>query len=409
MAYRIESSSLEKSPPPVAPPQPRGPRLSLAVALVGTLALVALSAGLGAAGGYMVARRELAPTAGVAPIPQSMSVKTDSAIVSAVARVKPAVVTVVNTLQPQAAAAPGFIPFGFGNMLRQPEQRASGSGVIIDSQGHIVTNFHVVDKASKLEIVFADGTKAAAAATLVGADPYNDLAVLRIDGPVPAYAELGDSAALQPGEPVAAIGSPLGEFRGSVTVGVVSALNRKLDVSRTQSLEGLIQTDAAINHGNSGGPLVNVAGQVVGINTAILRADPTSSLYGTTASDLTEGLGFAIPSARVRDIANQLITKGRVEYPTLGVRYQEITPALAAVYNLPVSHGLYVQDVESSSPAAKGGIQRGDIVTQIDGVPLDEDHSLINVLMRHKIDDVVTVTIFRNGQRQDVSVTLTGR
>lgn len=403
MGYRIDASSS------LAASERRAPRLSLALALGGVLLLVALSAGLGAAGGYWVARRELAAQPPLPPLAQTLSLKTDSAVVDAVRRVKPAVVTVVNTLQPQAVAPPGFVPFGFGPMFRQPDQRASGSGVILDAQGHIVTNFHVVDKAAKLEIIFADGTKAASAASVVGVDPYNDLAVLKIDGPVPAYAELGDSAALQPGEPVAAIGSPLGEFRGSVTVGVVSAVNRTLDVNRGQSLEGLIQTDAAINHGNSGGPLVNLAGQVVGINTAILRADPSTAGYGMAATDLAEGLGFAIPSARVRDVTNQLISKGRVEYPTLGVRYQEITPALAAVYNLPVSHGLFVQEVERDSPAAGAGIQRGDIVTQIDGVALDEDHSLVSVLMRHKVDDKVMVTLFRNGQRQDVSVTLTGR
>lgn len=403
MSYRLDVSSS------LAAPEPRAPRIPAALVLGGVVLLVALSAGLGAAGGYWLARRELAAQSPLPPPSQTLSVKTDSAVVDAVRRVKPAVVTVVNTLQPQAVAPNGFVPFGFGPMFRQPEQRASGSGVILDAQGHIVTNFHVVDKAAKLEIIFADGTKAASAASIVGVDPYNDLAVLKIDGAIPAYAELGDSAALQPGEPVAAIGSPLGEFRGSVTVGVISALNRKLDVSRDQSLEGLIQTDAAINHGNSGGPLVNLAGQVVGINTAILRADPATARYGMGAADLAEGLGFAIPSARVRDIANQLIARGRVEYPTLGVRYQEITPALAAVYNLPVSHGLYVQEVERNSPAAQGGIQRGDIVIQIDGVPLDEDHSLVNVLMRHKVGDEVMVVVFRGGQRQDVKVTLTGQ
>jgi len=403
VGYRICASSS------LAAPEQRAPRLPVVVVLGGVLLLVALSAGLGAAGGYWLARRELAAQSPLPPPSQTLSVKTDTAVVDAVRRVKPAVVTVVNTLQPQAAAPPGFVPFGFGPMFRQPEQRASASGVILDAQGHIVTNFHVVDKAAKLEIIFADGTKAASAASVVGVDPYNDLAVLKVDGPVPAYAELGDSAALQPGEPVAAIGSPLGEFRGSVSVGVVSALNRKLGVSPDQSLEGLIQTDAAINHGNSGGPLVNLAGQVVGINTAIVRADPATTRYGLATTDLAEGLGFAIPSARVRDIATQLITRGRVEYPTLGVRYQAITPALAAVYNLPVSHGLFVQEVERNSPAAQGGIQRGDIVTQIDGATLDEDHSLVNVLMRHQVGDEVMVTVFRGGQRQDVSVTLTGR
>ena len=373
--------------------------------------LVAMSAGLGAGGGYLLARRELAAQAQVAPAPlsQTISVKQDSAVVDAVRKVKPAVVTVVNTLQPQAVVPQGFLPFGFGPMLRQQEAKASGSGVIIDADGHIVTNFHVVDKASRLEIVFADGTKASTPAILVGSDPYNDLAVLKISLPVPAYADLGDSTTLQEGETVVAIGSPLGEFRGSVTVGVVSAVNRTLDVNQNYSLEGLIQTDAAINHGNSGGPLVNLAGQVVGINTAIVRADPTSNRLSVNTGEVAEGLGFSIPSATVRDVVSQLITNGKVEHPYLGVRYQEITPALAATYALPVPYGLFVQDVERGSPAALAGIQRGDIVSDIDSTPLDENHSLVNVLMRRKIGEQVAVTVYRNGQKQTITVKLAGR
>lgn len=402
----------EATPPAPPPPSPRPrSRLWTCLGLLGLVLLVAMSAGLGAGGGYLLARRELAAQAQVAPAPlsQTISVKQDSAVVDAVRKVKPAVVTVVNTLQPQAVVPQGFLPFGFGPMLRQQEAKASGSGVIIDADGHIVTNFHVVDKASRLEIVFADGTKASTPAILVGSDPYNDLAVLKISLPVPAYADLGDSTTLQEGETVVAIGSPLGEFRGSVTVGVVSAVNRTLDVNQNYSLEGLIQTDAAINHGNSGGPLVNLAGQVVGINTAIVRADPTSNRLSVNTGEVAEGLGFSIPSATVRDVVSQLITNGKVEHPYLGVRYQEITPALAATYALPVPYGLFVQDVERGSPAALAGIQRGDIVSDIDSTPLDENHSLVNVLMRRKIGEQVAVTVYRNGQKQTITVKLAGR
>ena len=398
---------------PPAPPPRRRSRLWTCLVLVGLVLVVAVSAGLGAGGGYLLARREFAAQVQTAPVPaslpQTISVKQDSAVVDAVRKVKPAVVTVVNTLQPQTVAPQGFLPFGFGPMLRQQDAKASGSGVIIDANGHIVTNFHVVDKASRLEIVFADGTKALTPAILVGSDPYNDLAVLQITPPVPAYAELGDSTTLQEGETVVAIGSPLGEFRGSVTVGVVSAVNRTLDVNQNYSLEGLIQTDAAINHGNSGGPLVNLAGQIVGINTAIVRADPTTSRMSVTSGDVAEGLSFAIPSATVRDVALQLITNGKVEHPYLGVRYQDITPALAAAYALPVPYGLFVQDVERGSPAAQAGIQRGDIVSDIDSTPLDENHPLVNVLMRRKVGEQVTVTIYRNGQKQTLTVKLAGR
>lgn len=399
------------SPPPSSapPPPPRRSRWWTCLSVVGLIVVVAMSAGLGAGGGYLLARREFAAQANASPaaLPQTMSIKQDSAVIDAVRKVKPAVVTVVNTLQPQVVAPQGFF-FGFGQN-RQQEAKASGSGVIIDNRGHIITNFHVVDKAARLEIIFADGTKAQNPATLVGVDQYNDLAVLRVELPIPAYAELGDSSQLQQGETIVAIGSPLGEFRGSVTVGVVSAINRTLDVNQNLSLEGLIQTDAAINQGNSGGPLVNLAGQVVGINTAIVRSDPSTARFRVSANEVAEGLGFAIPSATVRDVASQIITTGRVEYPYLGVRYQEITPALAAAYNLPVRHGLFVQDVERGSPAAVAGIQRGDIVADIDGVPLDEDHPLFNVLMKRKVGDEVSVTVYRNGQKLAVKVKLAGR
>ncbi len=318
-----------------------------------------------------------------------LTLTEDSAIVEAVAKVKPAVVTVINTLPAQR----GF----FGQIL---EPQASGSGVIIDEQGYIVTNNHVIENARSLEVIFADGSKVSA--TLVGADVFSDLAIIRVEGQVPAVAELGDSAALQPGEPVIAIGSPLGDFKGTVTVGVVSALDRRLDLGTGVTMEGLIQTDAAINEGNSGGPLVNALGQVIGVNTAIVRG----SGYGGAVA---EGLGFAIPSNTVKEVAEQLIQYREVRRPYLGVQWVEITPRIASAYNLPVQFGAYIQEVEPSTPADRGGLLPGDIITAIEDQAIDEQNSFVNILMRFDPGEEVPITVIREGREITLSVTLGSR
>lgn len=227
----------------------------------------------------------------------NLSVTEDSAVIDTVKKAEPAVVTVINTLQaPSGQFGRRFHPFGPNSAPTEAE----GSGVIIDEQGHIVTNAHVVDGASQLDMIFSDGTKASA--QLVGADSGSDIAVLQVSGNVPGFLPLGDSSALQLGETVIAIGSPLGSYRGSVTVGVVSGLNRSVQGSGEQNL---IQTDAAINHGNSGGPLLNLAGQIIGINTLVVQV--------SDSGEIVQGLGFAIPSNTVSTIAKQLIAQGRVQ------------------------------------------------------------------------------------------------
>jgi len=256
-----------------------------------------------------------------------------------------------------------------------------------------------VEDAERIDVIYADGSKEEA--TLVGADRYSDLVVIRVEGPVPAVAELGDSSTLQPGEPVAAIGSPLGDFKGTVTVGVISALDRRLDTGRGYLMEDLIQTDAAINPGNSGGPLINVLGQVIGINTAIVGR---SAYAGTVA----EGLGFAIPSNTVKAVAQQLVNQGYVERPYLGIEYVTITPRLASAYDLPVDHGVYVRRVVPGSPAA-AGLQEGDIITAINDQTIDEDNPLNNVLWRSRVGDEVRLAILRQGEELSVDVTLTQR
>ena len=199
-----------------------------------------------------------------------------------------------------------------------------------------------------------------------------------------------------------AIGSALGDFKNTVTAGVVSAVGRSLDTGKGYSLENMIQTDAAINHGNSGGPLINMAGQVIGVNTAIVRGDGASG-------DVAEGLGFTIPSRIVSDVTSQLIAKGYVDRPYLGIDYQMITPQIAQANGLPMEWGVYVQSVGRDSAADRAGVKSGDILTAIGGDPIGADLSFVNALMRHTVDEQTTLSIWRDGQTLTLNVTLRGQ
>ncbi|MFQ6058481.1 MAG: S1C family serine protease [Anaerolineae bacterium] len=356
------------------------------IGLVALLVIIASTVGGGLVGGvagyYAASRYQAAQVAQASPTPVGrLTLQEDSAIVEAVQKVKPAVVTVINTLGPRQSF---FGPIRGG--------QASGSGVIIDQRGYIVTNNHVVENHQRLEVIYADGRRVPA--SLIGTYPLSDLAVIKVEGQVPAVAELGDSSALQPGSRVIAIGSTLGSFQNTVTTGVVSALNRRLG-----GLEGLIQTDAAINQGNSGGPLINSLGQVIGINTAVVRG----SGFG---GDVVEGLGFAIPSNTVKTVAQQLIEQGHVERPYLGIRYQVITPQTAVEKDLPMASGVLVQEVEPDSPVERAGLRAGDIITAVDGQPIGMDTSLVNLLMEYRPGDEVTLTLMRGGQQRSLVVKL---
>ncbi len=323
-----------------------------------------------------------AVTPGQPSVVQNLTVNTTTELIETVRKVEPAVVTVITN-------ASGSNSFG-GTV------QASGSGVVISQDGHIITNNHVVEDASSVAVIYSDGTRVNA--KIVGTDPLTDIAVLKVDGQVPAFVPFGDSGALQLGEWVIAIGSPLGNYRGSVTVGVVSGLNRK--VEGTQQ-EGLVQTDAAINHGNSGGPLINLAGQIVGINTLVVR----ESVGGAPA----EGLGFAVPSNTVRSVAEQLIARGRIEYPFIGISYTEVTPQLAAEMNLTAKNGVIVTQVTSGSPAARGGLRTQDVVMAIDNNQINQDNSLRSILFRYRVGDQVTLTVERGGQTLKMQITLVAR
>ncbi len=313
------------------------------------------------------------------------TVDVETAITKAVQTVGPSVVTVVGTVPGQQSF------FGYTG-----DSTSTGSGVFISSDGYILTNNHVIEGAQQLQVIFADGSQRDA--TLVGTDQYSDLAVLKITGTVPAVATLGNSDALNPGETVIAIGSPLGDFKNTVTVGVVSATGRSIDTGQGYTIDGLIQTDAAINQGNSGGPLVNLAGEVIAINTLIIRNSGTGTV--------TEGLGFAIPINTARVVSEQIIQNGHVSRPNLGISWQPITPRVAAIYRLPVQYGVYITDVAANSPASKAGLQVGDIITGIDNTTIDETHAYINTLFHYSAGDTVTLTLNRNGKQIQVKVTL---
>jgi 2-alkenal reductase len=313
----------------------------------------------------------------------------DEPYISVVQKAGPSVVTVVNQL-----SRPGT------QLGQLPQPEALGSGVIADAAGHIITNNHVVVGNGKFQVIFSDARKVSA--QLVGRDPVSDLAVLKVEGGVPAVATFGDSTQLVPGQQVVAIGSALGNFRNTVTHGIVSGLDRTLNDPSGPGLTGLIQTDAPINHGNSGGPLLNLRGEVIGINTAVVR---TAGLTG----DVTEGLGFAIPSATVKQITDELIRTGTVVRPFLGISYQELSPQSAAYFGLDGIDGALIRSIEPGSPADQAGIKAGDVITAIDGTKLDDEHGLSSVLLTHKVGDTIQLAVTRDHQNLNLTATLAQR
>ena len=336
--------------------------------------------------------KQLIPTVGInAPSEAGKLVvsqtQIETTITQVVEQIKPSVVTVVGTVS-------GGMTF-FGTA---PDQQVSGSGFIISPDGFIVTNHHVVESANELHVILYDNTELPA--KLINSDIFADLAVIKVDGQMPAIARIGNSDLLKPGETVIAIGSPLGDFRNSVTVGVISATGRSIDTGNGYQLENLIQTDTAINSGNSGGPLVNLAGEVIGINTLVVRGDGGSNA-------IAEGLGFAIPANTARLISEQIIQKGYFARPDLGVlQVQAINPRIASLYNLPMKWGAYVSRIDSKGPAAQAGIRAGDIIVRIGETSIDESTSYINALFAYSPNQSVSIGVYRENQAITFNVVL---
>jgi putative serine protease PepD len=296
-------------------------------------------------------------------------------------------------------------PFG-----QQQEQRAQGSGFVIDSDGHIVTNDHVVDGAKSVSVQFWNGSTYKA--TVVGTDPSTDLGVIKVDAPQSILHPLqfGDSDSVQVGDAAVAIGSPFG-LEETVTSGIVSALHRQMEAPNNFTINDSIQTDAAINHGNSGGPLLNINGEVIGVNSQI-RSDSGGS----------DGVGFAIPSNTVRSISSQLIGSGKVEHAYLGVSVQEIPESVAD--QLDLAAGVEIATVKAGTPAKKAGLKGstgektidgqqyptgGDVITQIDGRKVTSSEDVQQTIDAHKPGDTVKITYSRNGDSHTVEVELATR
>ena len=271
---------------------------------------------------------------------------------------------------------------------------STGTGVILSDSGYIVTNSHVVDNAQSITVLLSDSRTLPA--ILIGADSVSDLAVLHVTAEDLIPAELGDSSVLRVGDTVVAIGDPLGiELRGTMTDGIVSAINRDIDISGRSM--NLIQTNAALNSGNSGGPLINCFGQVIGINTM--------KMGDSMSSGGVEGLGFAIPSTTVRDIVNQLIEKGYVSgRPYLGISGDSISEFYQFYYRLP--KGLYITEVDPESSAATAGIEPGDILISIDKIIITSSHALETVLYSYIPGDTVQAVIYRAGKQYSVTLTV---
>jgi putative serine protease PepD len=271
---------------------------------------------------------------------------------------------------------------GFGSQ----SGTAQGSGWVYDSAGHIITNEHVVDGASSVSVMFWNGKKADA--RVVGTDPSTDLAVIAVDAPSSLLFPLsvGDSGNVQVGDSVVAIGSPFG-LEETVTAGIVSALHREMTSPNNFAIDDSIQTDAAINHGNSGGPLLNAQGKVIGVNAQI-----------ASDSGGSDGVGFAIPSDTVRSIARQLITTGKAQHAFLGVVLDDTS-----------ENGAHVAQVRGGGPAAEAGLRAGDVITQVNGEQVDSSDELRAAINAHKPGDKVSITYTRNGQSHTAEVTLASR
>lgn len=314
--------------------------------------------------------------------------KQAMAIPDIVDKVGPAVVGVINRVQNNNIYYGYF--GGLQNGNNEMVDQGSGSGVLISADGYIVTNNHVIEGAQEVGVILNTGDEYKA--SVVGADEKTDLAVLKIDASGLPYATLGSSSDLRVGELAVAIGNPLGqEFAGTVTSGIISALNRSVTVDNKQLT--LIQTDAAINPGNSGGPLVNQYGEVIGINTVKI-----------SSSEL-EGLGFAIPMDEAKPIINDLLQSGYVRgRPVIGIGGRSVTERDAQAYNMKV--GVYVASMTPNSPAHLAGLQIGDIITEVDGQKVETVEDLNAIKDQHQVGDTIELKVYRQGDDLNISLIL---
>lgn len=374
---------------PVAEPVPKPPKSNKFTLLVSALVvciLISLSS-LGLAITVMITNR---PAATTQTQPDGNFTQLDtSSIDSVVAKVSPSVVSIISTVKTTSI---------FGSYNGQ----ASGTGIIVSADGYILTNKHVVEGARELTVV-TDSGDTYEDIDIVGEDPLNDIAYIKINGVSDLTpAEIGDSKTVSIGQAVIAIGNALGQYQNTVTSGIISGRARNIEAEdgsgTVESLSDLFQTDAAINPGNSGGPLVNAAGQVIGINTAV-------------ATD-SQGIGFAIPIGAAKGTLKNLLTTGNFSRAFMGLAYYSVTPDIAKEYDLPVKSGAYVYTengsaVQSGTPAAKAGLKDGDIILKVNGIDIGEKGSLSLLTAEYSSGETIQLTVLRGEDELTIDITLT--
>ena len=374
--------------PPVAPARTvtaerRGwaPGAIVAVAIVAGI----ISGSLSAAAVSSLMRQPANAAGSLAPVGQNVSnvhIDESSAVINAVQDAMPAVVKIQATTGGPVSG------------------QATGTGFIYDPNGWILTNRHVVSDAQQLTVILSDSRELDG--RVYGIDTLTDLAIVKVDATNLPTVKIGSSSDLEQGQLAIAIGNPLGEFENTVTTGVISGLGRQIvaggQTSSSEQLNNLIQTDAAINPGNSGGPLLNSAGQAIGVNTAV--------------SQDAQGIGFAIPIDVAKPIMQQAVDGQPLTRPWIGVFYQPVTRQLAKDRDLPVDSGVVIDSgtnqpaVFPNSPAADAGLKQGDVITEVDGKPVNAETDLAELMLPHQPGDTVTLTVLRGSSKQQIDVKL---
>ncbi|MBI4493574.1 MAG: trypsin-like peptidase domain-containing protein [Chloroflexi bacterium] len=390
-------------------------RRAVSLALVASMAVGALGGGVVGSAATLYAVRQI-PAAQSVLLPSAQPLTSASPATEAAPRTDAAQTTpIVNVREAGAITqvfrktSPAVVSVGIGSArgpLGQFRQQGEGSGFVVDRSGLVLTNNHVVEGARRIVVRFSDGTESNA--TVMGTDPGTDLAVLKADR-VPAnqgIAALGDSDQVEPGQTAVAIGSPFG-LAQTITAGIISAVNRDWGSAGGRPMRGLIQTDAPVNPGNSGGPLLNLQGEVIGITTAI-----ESPVRGSV------GIGFAIPSNEAKRLLPQLARGEQVDHPWLGISGTALTPELARQLNLSVQQGVLVSEAIADGPAAQAGLRGGrsttesdtpvggDVITAADGKAVGSVQELASYLDTRHVGDQVRLSVLRDGQTIEVPVTL---
>lgn len=374
-------------------PVPTPPGRAAGVGLTQKAIIVGIVAGIlaGMLGSYVFIRYF---ASAIPADKKQLIVQENSAVIDVAKKVSPSVVSITSK-----SVTRGF----FG---RVQEAEGAGTGMIVTSDGLIMTNRHVVDNTTANYTVITHDGKSYAA-KVISRDTNNDVAFIRISATNLPTVELGDSGGIKVGQRVVAIGNALGQFQNTVTDGIISGMSRGITAGdssglpgSTEQLQNLLQTDAAINPGNSGGPLVNLDGQVVGINTAV-------------AGSGAQNIGFAIPINEAKPLIASVKEKGRIIRPYLGVRYVAVDKQVAQANSLSVTQGAWIQASDDAnpgvvvgSPAAKAGLKEGDIIVKVGGDKIDSTHSLASLIGKHKVGEKTSVTVLRDGKEQAIEVTL---